>query len=150
MIPFLEPLDRAVHFLCIVMACCHAQNIDTKEPIIRTSPDLTSTDCFGYSAVLHQTPAATSFYKEDDTKDTKDTMAELKVQELLQMLIEDRKKREMEISEERERREKEFEAERRRRDEEREARERESQKRLEQMQAYMDKNQKRETSRKRV
>ena len=78
-------------------------------------------------------------YKEDDTKDTKDTMAELKVQELLQMLIEDRKKREMEISEERERREKEFEAERRRRDEEREARERESQKRLEQMQAYMDK-----------
>ena len=42
-------------------------------------------------------------YKEDDTKDTKDTMAELKVQELLQMLIEDRKKREMEISEERER-----------------------------------------------
>eukprot|EP00731_Ephydatia_muelleri_P034075 Em0046g18a len=77
-------------------------------------------------------------YKEDDTKDTKDTMAELKVQELLQMLIEDRKKREMEISEERERREKEFDAERRRREEEREARERESQKRLEQMQAYMD------------
>eukprot|EP00731_Ephydatia_muelleri_P007947 Em0004g285a len=77
-------------------------------------------------------------YKEDDTKDTKDTMAELKVQELLQMLIEDRKKREIEISEERERHEKEFEAERRRRDEEREARERESQKRLEQMQAYMD------------
>ena len=76
-------------------------------------------------------------YKEDDTKDTKDTMAELKVQELLQMLIEDRNKREMEISEERERREKEFDAERRRR-EEREARERESQKRLEQMQAYMD------------
>ncbi|KAL5505725.1 hypothetical protein EMCRGX_G007206 [Ephydatia muelleri] len=65
-------------------------------------------------------------------------MAELKVQELLQMLIEDRKKREMEISEERERREKEFDAERRRREEEREARERESQKRLEQMQAYMD------------
>eukprot|EP00731_Ephydatia_muelleri_P007950 Em0004g288a len=52
-------------------------------------------------------------YKEDDTKDTKDTMAELKVQELLQMLIEDRKKREMEISEERERRKKEFEAVRR-------------------------------------
>ena len=77
-------------------------------------------------------------YKEDDTKDTKDTMAELKVQELLQMLIEDRKKREMEISEERERREKEFDAERRRREEEREARERENQKRLEQMQAYMD------------
>ena len=77
-------------------------------------------------------------YKEDDTKDTKDTMAELKVQELLQMLIEDRKKREMEISEERERRDKEFDAERRRREDEREARERESQKRLEQMQAYMD------------
>ena len=57
-------------------------------------------------------------YKEDNTKDTKDTMAELKVQELLQMLIEDRKKREMEISEERERREKEFDAERRRREEE--------------------------------
>ena len=77
-------------------------------------------------------------YKEDDSKDAKDTMAELKVQELLQMLIEDRKKREVEIAEERERREKEFEAERRRRDEEREARERESQKRLDQMQAYMD------------
>ena len=75
---------------------------------------------------------------EDDTKDAKDTMAELKVQELLQMLIEDRTKREVEIAEERERREKEFEAERRRRDEEREARERESQKRLDQMQAYMD------------
>ena len=42
-------------------------------------------------------------YKEDDTKDTKDTMAELKVQELLQMLVEDRKKREVEIAEERER-----------------------------------------------
>eukprot|EP00731_Ephydatia_muelleri_P004032 Em0002g208a len=41
------------------MACCHAQSIDTKEPIIRTSPDLTSTDYFGYSAVLHQTPVAT-------------------------------------------------------------------------------------------
>ena len=53
-------------------------------------------------------------YKEDDTKDTKVTMAELKVQELLQMLIEDRTKREVEIAEERERREKEFEAERRR------------------------------------
>ena len=102
-------------------------------------------------------------YKEDDTKDAKDTMAELKVQELLQMLIEDRTKREVEIAEERERREKEFEAVRRRRDEEREARERESQKRekefeaerqrrdaereareresqkrLDQMQAYMD------------
>ena len=121
-------------------------------------------------------------YKEDDTKYTKDTMAELKVQELLQILIEDRTKREVEIAEERERREKEFdaerrrrdeererenqkrekefeaerrrrdeererenqkretefEAERRRRDEEREATERESQKRLDQMQAYID------------
>eukprot|EP00731_Ephydatia_muelleri_P004035 Em0002g211a len=64
MTPFLEPLARAVHVLCIVMACCHAQSIDTKEPIIRTSPDLTSTDYFGYSAVLHQTPVATvSFTK---------------------------------------------------------------------------------------
>eukprot|EP00731_Ephydatia_muelleri_P004040 Em0002g216a len=59
MTPFLEPLARGVHVLCIVMACCHAQSIDTKEPIIRTSPDLTSTDYFGYSAVLHQTSAAT-------------------------------------------------------------------------------------------
>ena len=44
-------------------------------------------------------------YKEDDTKYT---MVELKVQELLQMLIEDRTKREVEIAEdlERERREK--------------------------------------------
>ena len=68
-------------------------------------------------------------YKEDDTKDAKDTMAELKLQELLQMLIEDRTKREVDVAEERERREKEFDAERRRRDEETEARERESQKR---------------------
>ena len=67
-------------------------------------------------------------YKEDDIKDAKDTMAELKVQELLQMLIEDRTKREVEIAEERERGEKEFEAERRRRDDEREVKERESQK----------------------
>ncbi|KAL5506605.1 hypothetical protein EMCRGX_G008287 [Ephydatia muelleri] len=59
MTPFLEPLARTVHILCIAMACCHAQSIDTKEPIIRTSPDLTSTDYFGYSAVLHQTPVAT-------------------------------------------------------------------------------------------
>ena len=42
-------------------------------------------------------------YKDDGTKDTKDTMAELKTQELLQMLVEDQKKREVEITEERER-----------------------------------------------
>ena len=71
-------------------------------------------------------------YKEDDTKYTKDTMAELKVQELLQMLIEDRTKREVEIAEKRERREKEFDAERRRRDEERE---RETQKREKEFEA---------------
>ena len=56
--------------------------------------------------------------KEDNTKDTKDTMAELKTQELLQMLVEDRKKCEVEIAEEREYCVKELHAERQRGDEE--------------------------------
>ena len=74
-------------------------------------------------------------YKEDDTNDTKDTMAELKVQELLQMLVEDWKKWEVEILEERERREKEFDAERQRK---RSERMRKPEETGPQMQAYMD------------
>eukprot|EP00731_Ephydatia_muelleri_P004044 Em0002g220a len=35
------------------------QTIDTKQPIIRTSPDRTNTDYFGYSLALHQTPTST-------------------------------------------------------------------------------------------
>lgn len=34
-----------------------AQNIDTKQPYIRSSPDQTNVDYFGYSIVLHQTIA---------------------------------------------------------------------------------------------
>ena len=66
-------------------------------------------------------------------------MAELKTQELLQMLVEDRKKREVEIAEERERREKEL-MQRGEEETKKEKRENEKamQKRLDQMQAYMD------------
>ena len=59
MTSFIVPLATAVCALCVVVTCSYAQTVDTKEPIIRTSPDLTNTDYFGYSAALHKTPAAT-------------------------------------------------------------------------------------------
>ena len=59
--------------------------------------------------------------------------ATMSVQELMQFLMVDRKKREEEIAEERQWREKEFEVERKRREEKRDAREAESRKRLKEM-----------------
>ena len=41
------------------IATMRAQNIDTKQPYIRSSPDTAKVDHFGYSIALHQMTANT-------------------------------------------------------------------------------------------